>query len=53
MKSENETKHNLETVVAVDEKRDKNQKKTYMTNQEKTFLEQLPIVLGTYKPPED
>ena len=53
MKSENETKHNLETVVAVAEKIDKNQKKSYMTEQEKVFLEQLSIVLGTYKPPED
>ena len=50
--SEDESKNNYETVVAVDKKVDKIEK-THMTEQEKAFLEQLSIVLGTYKHPED
>ena len=52
IKSEYESKNNYETVVAVEKKIDKIEK-TLMTEQENAFLEQLSIVLGTYKHPED
>ena len=52
IKSEDESKNNYETVAAVDKKVDKIEK-THMTEQEKAFLEQLSIALGTYEHPED